>query len=127
MAEWQKLLYLAAMGATGTVARYGLDVLIQRYCGYRFPWGILVVNVLGCFLFGVISTVSEERLGTSLEMRFVILAGFLGAFTTFSTFAFQTGEFLRTSRWHLALANVAAQLILGLACLFAGMALAKRL
>ncbi len=125
MAEWQKLTWLAVLGAAGTLARYWLDGLVQAWFGAKFPWGVLAVNVLGCFLFGAVWTLAEERMAVSRETRFVILTGFTGAFTTFSTFSFQTGEFLRGSRWLLAFANVAAQLVLGLVFLFLGMAVGR--
>jgi CrcB protein len=112
-------------GAAGTLSRYWLGGLVQRICGESFPWGTLVVNGLGCFLFGFVWSLAEERLVISGETRFLILTGFMGAFTTFSTFAFETGEQLRDSEWLLALGNVAAQLILGLALVFLGTALGR--
>lgn len=125
MAEWQKLAWLAVLGAAGTLARYWLDGVVQRWFGIKFPWGILVVNVLGCFLFGAVWTMAEERMTLSKETRFIILTGFMGAFTTFSTFSFQTGEFLRNAQWWLAFANVAAQIVLGLIFLFLGMVVGR--
>jgi CrcB protein len=112
-------------GAAGTLSRYWLGGLVQRICGESFPWGTLAVNGLGCFLFGFVWSLAEERLVISGETRFLILTGFMGAFTTFSTFAFETGEQLRDSEWLLALGNVAAQLILGLALVFLGTALGR--
>jgi CrcB protein len=123
----QRLVWLAVMGALGTLCRYGLDGLVLRWTGPRFPWGILVVNVLGCFFFGLVYPLAEERLLISGQTRFIILTGFMGAFTTFSTFTFQTAEFLRDAQWGAAAANVLAQLVLGLACMFAGLALGSRL
>lgn len=127
MAIWQKVACLALLGAAGTLARWWLDGVVQRLCGTRFPWGILVVNVLGCFLFGLVWMLAEERGLLSGETRFLILTGFMGAFTTYSTFTFQTGEFLRESQWNAACANIAAQVVLGLAGLFLGMALGRRI
>jgi CrcB protein len=98
---------------------------VQRLSGPTFPTGTLVVNALGCFLFGLVWALAEERLVIRPELRFILLVGFMGAFTTFSTFAFETGNFLRDSQWGLALANVAAQNVLGLACLFAGLAASR--
>ncbi len=124
---WQRLAWLAALGALGTLSRYWLDGFVLRLCGTRFPWGILVVNALGCFLFGVIFPLAEERLVLSSETRLIILTGFMGAFTTFSTFTFQTADFLRDSEWLLAFANLCAQIVLGLVCMFVGLALGSRL
>jgi CrcB protein len=95
----KELGFLAIAGAIGTICRYGLAGLVQRICGASFPWGTLTVNAVGCLLFGVVWTLAEERLVISGQVRFVALTGFMGAFTTFSTFAFETGEFLRDAEW----------------------------
>lgn len=124
---WHLLVWLAVMGAVGTLCRYGLDGWVLRLCGERFPLGILVVNVLGCFLFGVVYPLAEERLLISGETRLIILTGFMGSFTTFSTFTFQTAEFLRESQWFSAGANIIGQIVLGLVCMFVGLAIGSRL
>jgi CrcB protein len=115
------------MGAVGTLCRYWLDGMVLRLTGERFPWGILVVNALGCFLFGLIFPLAEERLLISGETRLIILTGFMGAFTTFSTFTFQTAAFLRDSQWLAAAANVLSQVVLGLVCVFLGLGIGRRL
>jgi CrcB protein len=124
---WYLLAWLAVLGAIGTLSRYGLDGLVLRLCGERFPWGILAVNALGCLLFGVVYPLAEERLLISGETRLVVLTGFMGSFTTFSTFTFQTAEFLRASQWLAAGANIVGQMCLGLACMFLGLAIGSRL
>ena len=124
---WQRLACLAVMGAVGTLCRYWLDGLVLRMIGQKFPWGILVVNALGCFLFGLIYPLAEERLVISGETRFIVLTGFLGAFTTFSTFTFQTTEFLRDSQWFSAGANIISQIVAGVICMTVGLALGSRL
>jgi fluoride exporter len=124
---WQQLLLIAAAGAAGTPARYGLGGLVHRLGGTGFAWGTLAVNALGCLLFGLVWVLAEERLVIRGETRFVILVGFLGAFTTFSSFAFETGQYLRDGQWWLAAANLAAQNVLGIVCLFLGFALGRYL
>lgn len=116
-----ELAWLALMGAVGTLCRYGLDGIVLDACGPRFPWGILVVNALGCFLFGLIWPLAEERMLIGSETRFLVLYGFMGAFTTFSTFTFQTIEFLQHSQWMLAAANSLGQMLLGLGLLYLGL------
>jgi fluoride exporter len=118
----QKLLWIGLAGALGTTARYLLGGMVQRLGGAAFPWGTLVVNMLGSFLFGVIWSLAEGRLLISVETRIIILAGFMGAFTTFSTFMFETGALLREAQWGLAALNLLGQNIMGLVCLFLGLA-----
>ena len=121
----QRLGLLAVTGAIGTLARYWLGGLVYRVCGTGFPWGTFTVNVLGCFLFGVVWVLAEERLLIKGETRFVILTGFMGAFTTFSTFAFETHQLVRDSEWLLAAGNVIGQVALGFLGLFVGIALGR--
>ncbi len=125
MTTGRKLLALAVAGTLGTLARYGLGGLVQRLHESAFPWGTLVVNALGCFLFGVVWALAEERLVISGETRLVLLVGFMGAFTTFSTYAFETSAMLRDAEWLLAAGNLLAHNVLGIACFFVGVALGR--
>lgn len=120
-----KLFWIAAAGALGTLARYGLGGLVQRLGGATFPWGTLSVNIIGSFLFGLIWALASEKAIISSEMRIIILAGFMGAFTTFSTFMFETGGLMRESQWLLTAANLLTQNILGLAAVFLGWAASR--
>lgn len=121
----RELGWLALAGMLGTLSRYGLSGLVQRLCGPGFPWGTFAVNTVGCFLFGLIWPLAEERLLISGQTRFVILTGFMGAFTTFSTYAFETGQYLNDAEWGLAAANVLGQNVLGLTCLMFGLAVSR--
>lgn len=118
----QKLLLIGLAGALGALTRYGLSSFVQRYSGFTFPVGTLVVNLLGTFLFGFIWSLVEQRLVISVETRVVILSGFLGAFTTFSSFMFETSALVGDGQWGYALLNVAAQIILGMVAIFLGLA-----
>jgi fluoride exporter len=123
----QKLLWIAFAGALGALARYGFGGFVQRSVNGGFPWGTFAVNVVGCFFFGLIFSLAEDRLVISPQTRTIMLVGFLGAFTTFSTFVFETGEFLRDSQWLFAVGNILLQNVVGVACLFLGMAAARAL
>jgi CrcB protein len=123
----QRLAWLAVAGALGALARFWLGGAVQRALGTPFPWGTLVVNTLGCLVIGAVWTLAEERLLISGEVRTIVLVGFVGAFTTFSTFAFETEAMLRDAEWTLAVANVLAQNVLGIACVFLGAALGRLL
>ena len=118
----QKLLLIGLAGALGALARYSLGGLVQRFTGATFPWGTFVVNIIGAFLFGLIWSLVEQRLVISVETRVIILSGFLGAFTTFSSFMFETSSLIGEAQWGLALLNVGGQIVLGLAAMFLGLA-----
>lgn len=122
-----KFLWLFTAGGVGTLARFGLSTLVHRYYGGELPLGTFVVNVVGCLLFGFVWTLADERLVISGETRFLILTGFMGAFTTFSTFAFESTTLLRDSEWFWAAGNALAHTGVGFAAVLIGMALGNLL
>lgn len=121
----QKLTWLAVAGALGTLSRYALAGLVHRMSGSHFPYGTLTVNLTGCFLAGLIWTLFEHHWPASGETRIVVLVGFMGAFTTFSSLILETGELLRSAEWISAAANLAAQNGLGFVALFLGAAIGR--
>lgn len=122
---FQKLVLLAAAGAVGTLSRYGLTGLVQRLAGPYFPFGTLAVNILGCFLAGLLWTLFRGRLPVTPEARTVVLVGFMGAFTTFSAYILETGELMRSNEWAYATVYFALQNGVGIAALLAGMAVGR--
>ncbi|MBN1679989.1 MAG: CrcB family protein [Anaerolineae bacterium] len=116
----QRILFVALAGAVGTTARYGLGGLVQHYTGSDWPWGTLAVNALGCFLFGLVWTLADERMVIDKDAEIIMLGGFMGAFTTFSTFIFDTHGFMREAQWLLATGNILVQTLIGLAFLGLG-------
>jgi CrcB protein len=121
----EKWMLIGLAGALGTLARYSLTGLAQRILGSGFPYGTALVNMLGSFLFGVIWSLAEGRLALTSQTRTIILTGFMGAFTTFSTFMFETSGLMQDTQWTLALGNVTLQVVLGLVCVFAGFAIGQ--
>jgi CrcB protein len=109
----------------GTLARYGLSGLVQRFTGFGFPWGTFAANMGGCFLFGLVWSLAEYRLSIGTEVRTVVLVGFMGGFTTFSSFAFETAQMIRDAQWMLAAVNLAAQNLTGIALLFLGLGIGR--
>jgi CrcB protein len=122
-----RILFIAAGGGIGALARYGLSGLVHRVIEASYPLGTFVVNVAGCFLFGFVWTIFEDRLLLSGDMRTAILVGFMGSFTTFSTFIFESNQLMRESQFLLAGLNIAGQVIIGFVALYAGMLLARML
>lgn len=127
MARFSLLLLVGIAGAAGALSRYLLGTLIQRAApaSATFPFGTFVVNVLGCFLFGLAWALADQRGMLSPDARFVILTGFMGAFTTFSTFIFDSNTLLQSQQMPLAIVNIAGQVVIGLLCLLAGIALGR--
>ena len=117
---------VALGGLLGSVARYGLVGVVQRWVpGSRFPWGTLAVNVLGCGLIGLLAGLADGRQMMSAETRVFLTVGVLGGFTTFSTFGLETLMLSRGMGLASAAGNVAAQLLLGLAAVWGGYLLAQ--
>ncbi len=116
-------LTIGAGGFLGAIARYGVVVFSDRFRGdHVFPLGVLLANVAGCFAIGILGgLISAQRLLPPGLDRFLI-TGFLGSFTTFSTFGFNTFELIRQGSWGWAVLNVGASLGLGLAAVVAGFA-----
>lgn len=115
---------VAGAGAIGALARWGLSTAIgERLSG--FPWGTLVVNVLGSFLLGLVFVLLTERFESTPATRLTLTTGLIGAFTTFSTFSLETIRLVEDGAWGSALGNVAANLVLGLVAVALGAALGR--
>lgn len=117
--------WIALAGAMGTVCRFLASGWAQRAAGDRFAWGTLAVNVIGCFVFGLIVSLAEGRELVSVRVTVILLAGFLGAFTTFSTFAFETSNYLRDGQLGTGLLHLVAHNLLGVLGVTAGVYLGR--
>jgi fluoride exporter len=120
-----KLAWLALAGALGTLARYGVTTAAGRLFGVGFPYGTLAVNLGGCFLFGLVLTLSRERGLIPPLPTEILLIGFMGGFTTFSSYAGDTVLLAQGARLGPALLNASLQNVGGVACFLAGAALAR--
>lgn len=121
------LLLLLVFGSIGTLARYGLQGVVQFRTGSTFPAGTLVVNLLGCFLMGGIGQYSLTHISIPADWRIGLTVGFFGAFTTFSTFSWETVHLLDDGDWMRALLYAGVSFLGGLFLLKLGMRLAGRL
>lgn len=115
------LIAVALGGALGAVARYKVSGLMVALMGHGFPWGTLVVNVLGSFLMGVLVEFGALKLNLSQEMRALLAVGFLGAFTTFSTFALDVSVLTGRGETLHAGGYIAASVALSILALFGGL------
>ncbi len=117
----EKLLWIVLAGGAGTAARYGIVTLFGRFnAAESFPWAIFTANMIGCYLFGMVWQAAEDRSILNDHVRLAILVGFMGAFTTFSTFAFDNAQLVKTGRWGALALNLALNNGVGLAMVFAG-------
>jgi fluoride exporter len=112
-------------GFVGTLLRYWLSGFIARRYGETFPYGTLIVNLVGCFVIGFLFYLFYDRALAGPTLRIAIFIGLLGGFTTFSSYGLQTFTLLRDGEVFLALVNVAASNLLGLVLVWVGYSLAK--
>lgn len=115
--------YLAVGGVLGTFARYSLGGWIYSWAGTFLPWGTFAINVFGSFLLGFLTRALQVT-PVSPEMRTLLTVGFCGAFTTFSTFSYETALLMQEGAWTRAALYAFGSLGFGLLALFGGLALA---
>ena len=116
----QAILLVGLAGALGAMSRYGVGMLAERTLGTHFAFGTLLVNVAGCLLLGFLLELERGTDLVSHPLRLIVAVGFLGAFTTFSTFGYETLRYLQNGASHLALLNISANLVLGLGAVWLG-------
>jgi len=115
------ILIIGIGGFVGAILRYLLGGTVQNLTrGSSFPWGTLIVNILGCFLFGILSGFLSTRSQPNHSLNSLIFVGFLGAFTTFSTFSNDTLQLMNSESSRLGLVNMAVSLIAGIGALLLG-------
>ena len=116
----QRTIFIALAGLIGTLLRYWVAGFVADRYGEEFPWGTLVVNLVGCFCAGAAFYLMRERFDVSPTLRAVIMIGLLGGFTTFSAYGLQTFTLLRDGHLGLAAINVTASNVLGLLMVWVG-------
>ena len=121
----QKYLLIAVGGAFGSIARYWVGSTIAGRMGARFPYGTFVINITACIIIGFSLTYLGKRTGMDPAWRFLIAVGFIGAYSTFSTFEWETLSTLRSGAFALAALYAVGSLILGLIATWCGVALAE--
>jgi CrcB protein len=117
----EKLLLVMVGGSLGAASRYGISLLTVKMWGTRFPWGTLTVNLTGCFLIGLLFGLSDRVRLLTPDMRLLLITGFLGALTTFSTFSVETVSAGRAGMTFQPLMNILVNNLGGLTLTFLGL------
>jgi CrcB protein len=123
----QKYLLIAAGGALGSIARYWVGSTIAGRMGIKFPYGTLVVNITACLIIGFTLTYMGRRADLNPAWRFLFPIGFIGAYSTFSTYEWETLSTLRSGAFMLATLYAAGSLIIGLIAVWGGSLLGEAL
>lgn len=118
-------LMIALGGAVGALSRYSATKWINGYWHHSFPLATMLINVLGCVLMGVVFVIISERMPSLEPYRPLIMVGFLGAFTTFSTFSLEIVSLINMQAWLSAISYLLLSCILGIVGLAIGMAAAR--
>src|SRR4051812_34665347 len=122
----QKIALIGIAGLIGTLIRYSLSLSIDARWDSALPIGTITVNLIGCFVIGIVVHVAERQLLLDPDLRSAILVGLLGGFTTFSSYAVQTFNLWVAGRFALAAANLMISSVGGLLLVWAGYAVAGR-
>lgn len=123
----QKYLLIALGGAVGSIARYWVGATVTDRLGARFPYGTLVINLTACAVIGFSLTFLGKRAGLSSAWRYLVPVGFVGAYSTFSTYEWETMALLRAGGVPAAALYAFGSLVLGLAAVWCGMLAAELL
>ena len=119
------LILIGIGGFIGAIARYGIALWIGQRWSRSFPLGTFIINVTGSFLIGLLMTLFSERFLVNPQWRLLLVVGFLGAYTTFSTFEYETGALLKDGEWLIAGTNAVFSVIVGFIALKLGEIIAK--
>lgn len=119
------LLLIGAGGFLGAIARYVIDGRITAWTGGALPWGTFAVNMTGSFALGLLFALIVERAALPADLRAPLLIGFLGSYTTFSTFALESWRMVEDGAWLYATVNLAGSVIIGVAAVVAGIAIGR--
>lgn len=122
---FKTLVIIGIGGSLGSISRYLTSILIERYYTSFFPWATLIVNILGCFLIGLAIGYLEKHQMTNDNIKWFFVTGFCGGFTTFSAFGVENIRLFQNGNFPMAVLYIGSSVILGLASVWLGLALAK--
>ncbi len=122
---WRTLILIAIGGGIGSILRYLTSVTATKYFPGLFPWGTLIVNVLGCFVIGILIGLFDRQQMPNQDFKYLLITGFCGGFTTFSTFAAENINLFQSGNYLAAFSYTALSVIICLAATWCGMLLLK--
>jgi CrcB protein len=120
-----KYVMIGVGGFAGAIARFVIGAYVGNKLGTKFPYGTFVINCTGSFLIGLTLTLLTEKTRWSTNWLYVVPIGFIGAYTTFSTFEYETARIVQDGQIAIALLNVFFSVIIGFVAVFAGIALGR--
>jgi CrcB protein len=115
-----KYLWVGLGGALGSIARYAAGIWVYEWLGTRFPYGTFLINISGCFIIGLALTVLDSHMTLPHEWRLAIPIGFVGAYTTFSTFEYETLRAFQNGQASTAVLYLGVSIIVGFAAVWLG-------
>ena len=118
-------LFIFLGGGLGSVFRYGTSLLTQKFYTNSFPLATFFVNVIGCFLIGLLVGFSDKLFATNTDLRILFITGFCGGYTTFSTFGFENIQLIQNNQLGLAFTYIGLSVLIGLLAVWFGLFLAK--
>jgi CrcB protein len=119
------LLFVGFGGGIGSALRYLTSAIINKFYGSTFPLATFVVNIVGCFIFGLLFAYYSKHAEQSEQFRFFLITGFCGGYTTFSTFSAENFHLIESGNYCIPVINITVSVFLGIAAVFLGMTLVK--
>jgi CrcB protein len=119
------LILIGLGGFAGAISRYVVDGFVSDRTGGSFPWGTLVVNASGSFLLGLLFAMTADRAILPAEIRGPLMIGFIGAYTTFSTYMLESWGLIESGSWGPAIANLGGSVLIGLLAVAAGLVVGR--
>lgn len=121
----KQILFVGVGGAVGSVLRYGVNILTAKYYAASFPLATFIVNVVGCFLAGLIFGMMSEETSTNQQLKFLLITGFCGGFTTFSAFALENVKLMDSGNFVIPITYTLLSVLTGFVAVWIGLSVMR--